>query len=106
MVVVNGAADHQTPPAKWVSKPNAPFAIPREVDTTEVTHAAIPVDEMPAPNAYSASCTTRPVVGLGRARTDDIRWVGGRVIRRLEVGSRREGKVKVARSRTEGANRG
>ena len=39
---------------------NARLAIPREVDTAEVTHAAIPVDEMPVVSAYSM----RPVMGI------------------------------------------
>ena len=39
---------------------NARLAIPREVDTAQVTHVAIPVDEMPAVSAYSM----RPVVGI------------------------------------------
>ena len=37
----------------------------------------------------------RPVVGVGRAEADDIRNVGGRVIGRLEVGSRHECKAKM-----------
>ena len=43
---------------------------------------------MPVAGAYCASCATSPaVVGVGGARADDIRLVGGRVIGRLEVGS-------------------
>ena len=50
----------------------------------------MPIDEMPAVSAHSASCRTKPVVGVGRAGTDDR--VGGMEIGRLEadVGSRQE----------------
>ena len=44
----------------------------------EVTHAAIPVDEVPSVGAYPASCTTRPVVDKGRAGANDLGRVGGR----------------------------
>ena len=35
------------------------LAIPQEVDTSEVTHMAIPIHEMPAVTAYSASRASR-----------------------------------------------
>ena len=41
---------------------------------------------MLALSAYSASCTMRLVVGVGRAGADDIGMAGRRVIGRLEVG--------------------
>ena len=65
---------------------NSRLAIPRKVDPAEVTHAVIPVDKMPALSAYSANCTTRLVVDVGRAGADDIGRAGRRVIGRLEVG--------------------
>ena len=52
--------------------------------TSKVTHVALPINEMPVLTAYPGSCTARPVVGVRRARVDDIRKVGGRVIGRLE----------------------
>ena len=69
---------------------NSRLAIPRDVDSAEVTYAAIPVGEMPALRTYSAGRTTRPVVGVGRAGADDIGRFGGRVIDQLEAGSRQE----------------
>ena len=77
------------------------------VDTSDVTHVAIPIDAMPALRAYSASCTARPVVDGGRAGADDIRKVDGMVVGRLEVGSRHERKPEVALvAKLEGSNRG
>lgn len=58
MIVVDRAADRQTSSATangYDLQTNARLAIPREVDTAEVTQAVIPVDEMPALSAYSAS---------------------------------------------------
>jgi hypothetical protein len=79
---------------------NARLAVPREVDPSEVAHAAIPVDEMPAVSADSAGCIPRPVVGVGRDGAHDIRRVGGRVIDRLEIGIRTRVKGEVAWLRT------
>ena len=45
---------------------------------------------MPAVGAYSTSCTTRQVMGVGHAGADDIRLVGGGVISQLEVGRLRD----------------
>ena len=65
---------------------DARLAVSREINSSEIAHAAIPVDEMPAVSADSASCIPRPVVGIGRGGAHDIRRVGGRVIDRLETG--------------------
>ena len=51
MVVVYGAEEYVRRALQTGVLTNAHLASPREVDTTEVTHAAIPVDEMPAVNA-------------------------------------------------------
>ena len=49
---------------------------------------------MPVTGAYCASCATSPaVVGIGHARADDIRLVGGRMIG-LEVDWLRDTRMK------------
>jgi hypothetical protein len=106
VVVIDRATEH---PSDASAKPvliNARLAIAREVDTSEVTHAAIPIDEMPAVRADSASRTTRPVVGVGRAGADDIGRVGGGVIDWLEVGSDTSERRNGMTTNLECANRG
>ena len=89
MVVVDRAVDNSimSDTRLPTDANNARLAIPREVNTSEVTHAAIPIDKMPPVSTDSASCIPRPIVGVGRAGANDICRVGGRVIDRLEVGS-------------------
>ena len=88
MVVVDRAVERVGSHLQTVFPNQLTSCHPRKVDLAEVTHAVIPVDKMPALSAYSANCTTRPVVDVGRAGADDIGRAGRRAIVRLEVGGR------------------
>ena len=74
MVVVDRAAEH-------VRRQQNRFVLqfPERL-TPQRSHVTIPVDGMPALGVYSTSCTMRPVMGVGRAETNDIRGVGVGVI--------------------------
>lgn len=89
MVVVDRAYRTSDAPENGYTN-DARFAIPREVHTSEVTHSTIPVYKMSSVSADSATCITRPVVGVGRAGANDIRRIGGGVIDRLKVDSDNE----------------
>lgn len=58
MVVVDRAAERQHC-LQMGFLTDTRLAIPQEVDTSEVTHMAIPVHEMPAVTAHSASRASR-----------------------------------------------
>jgi hypothetical protein len=54
------------------SQGDARLAVPREVHPTEVAHAPIRVEEMPAVCANSTSRAAGPIMGVGWGRSHDI----------------------------------
>jgi hypothetical protein len=65
---------------------DARLAVPREIHPTKVAHATIRVKEMPPVSAYSTSCASGPIMGVGRDRSYTVRRIGGRMVYWLKRG--------------------